>query len=636
MRLKVKADTFFLPDPNGGVYFRNNECSFRLQGRTIDQWIEKLIPMFNGEHTLEDLTDGLPEPHRKRVCEIAEVLYNNGFIRDVSQDHSHQLPDEILTKAAAQIEFLDHFGGSGAYRLQTYRQNKVLAVGSGSFVISLVAALFESGLSQFHLLINDSIRTNRERLAELIAVTRQTDPTVAVEIITLEEGSSWREAVQPFDAILYVSQQGELAELRALHEICREEKKVFLPAIDLQQVGVAGPLVHPDSAGCWESAWRRLHRDVLDKEPQVDGSFSSIAAAMLANVIVFEWLKQATGVTATEAENQIFLLNLETLEGDWHSFLPHPLVRKEAAVKPVHNFDWGLKEELDKRDPSELLLYFSRLTSAQTGIFHTWEEGELPQLPLAQCRVQAVDPLSEGPAKLLPEIICSGFTHKEVRKEAGLAGIEAYLTRIAAEVLDVDDGEGPGLLGVGAGETVAEAIWRGIEKCLTEKLRRRWAKGRPFVDQVELHGVEDQRCRFYVEALTTMQGSPVIALGEDLFHFPVVWVRSGERWYGSVSFNITLALRKALQQALYQAQNGVITPTTVALEDSHVRLAEKAKQRLDIPAYADGPQAEEVQSALPVLQGDGKQLLLFDLAIEPFLREERAAVFGVWLREEEA
>ena len=39
-----------------------------------------------------------------------------------------------------------------------------------------------------------------------------------------------------------------------------------------------------------------------------------------------------------------------------------------------------------------LLLYFRRLTSAESGIFHLWEEGDLKQLPLFQCRVQVVNP----------------------------------------------------------------------------------------------------------------------------------------------------------------------------------------------------------------------------------------------------
>ena len=51
MRLKVKRDTFFLPDSNSGVYFRNNISSFRMEGQEIDQWIEKLVPMFNGKYS---------------------------------------------------------------------------------------------------------------------------------------------------------------------------------------------------------------------------------------------------------------------------------------------------------------------------------------------------------------------------------------------------------------------------------------------------------------------------------------------------------------------------------------------------------------------------------------------------------
>lgn len=104
-RLKVKDDTFFLPVPNDGVYFRNNVGTFRMEGGMIDRWIEKLVPMFSGEHTLEDLTDGLSYTHRERVYEIANVLYQQGFVRDVSKDLTHQLTDGIIQKYAGQIAF---------------------------------------------------------------------------------------------------------------------------------------------------------------------------------------------------------------------------------------------------------------------------------------------------------------------------------------------------------------------------------------------------------------------------------------------------------------------------------------------------------------------------------------------------
>ena len=144
----------------------------------------------------------------------------------------------------------------------------MLAVGSGPFFVSLVASLLDSGLPKFQTLITDSVQTNRQRLMELVAHARKTDADVEIEEVRLNKQgeSSWEEIVKPFDYILYVSEKGDVEELRLLHRVSREEKKVFLPAIYLEQVGLAGPLVQPDSEACWESAWRRIHQSALVKD----------------------------------------------------------------------------------------------------------------------------------------------------------------------------------------------------------------------------------------------------------------------------------------------------------------------------------------------------------------------------------
>lgn len=646
MRLKVKRDTFFLPDPNRGVYFRNNISSFRMEGSTIGQWIEKLVPMFNGDYTLRDLTEGLPGPYRDRVFEIAEVLYRNGFVRDVSQDRPHQLTDQVSKKHASQIEFLDSFGDSGAYRFQAYRQVKVLAVGSGPFFVSLVSALIESGLPKFHTLITDSVPTNRQRLTELVAHARKTDPDVAVEDVTVQkEGvSSWREIVQPFDSILYVSQDGVVEELRVLHAVCRQEKKVFLPAICLQQVGLAGPVVHPDSNGCWESAWRRIHQSVLGKDQQF-ATFSSTAGAMLANVIVFELFKETTGVNELEQNNRFFLLDVETLEGNWHSFMPHPLVTGRATAQWVQDSALRLEQRSNKGEPGRLFMFFSQLTSAESGIFHIWEEGDLRQLPLAQCRVQAVDPLPAGPAELLPDIVCTGLTHEEARREAGLTGIEAYVSRTVDLLVstlplhpDVEDSmvERQEFVGVGAGETIAEGVCRGLQRCLDEEFRKQSFNQKNLVTRVQLGTVEDERCRYYLQALTTMQGAPMIGLGREVSGFPVVWVGTSGGWHGSVGLSITMALQKALQQAIMKVQNQAASLTAQGLEVSTVLQEETVTPNLVIPAGEDTTQPEVLQSAMQVLERNHKRLLVLELGLESFLKEELAGVFGVLLRKEES
>ena len=547
MRLKVKRDTFYLPDPEGGVYFRNNESSFRMKGGTIYQWIEKLMPMFNGEQTMGELTEGLTAPYRNRVYEIGETLLQNGFVRDVSQDRPHQLNDMILEKYASQIEFIENFVDSGAYHFQEYRQTNVLVVGSGSILVSLASALIESGLPKFDFLVTESIPTNRHRIYELMQNARKMDSEVEVREVPFEKGgykSYWNQVVRSYDCILYVTQDGNENELRDLNNVCKEEGKIFLPAICLEQVGLSGPIIHPEWDGCWESAWRRLHQSAIQSD-QKPNMVSSTTGALLANVIVFEFFKKVTGIAGST--NSIYLLDFETLEGEWLSFIPHPLVTSTSvAPRLVEDLDLRIKQEGKRNNAShELLEYFNGLTSEEIGIFHSWEERNLSQLPLAQCFVQAVNPLTSGPADLLPEVICAGLTHEEAKRNAGLTGIEMYVSKwIDSFVRNQDDHNDPkfmeGTIGIGAGETIEEAVCRGLQAYLDEKLSNRMDDGLNGIFDVQLGSIEDQSCKVYVNALSTLNGTPTIDLKEDILGFPVISVRYNGQRITRAGLNITL------------------------------------------------------------------------------------------------
>ncbi|WP_332632385.1 putative thiazole-containing bacteriocin maturation protein [Halalkalibacter flavus] len=644
-RLKVKKDTFYIPDQEGGVYFRNNESSFRLKGSTIYQWIETLMPLFNGEQTLEKLTEGLTAPYKKRVYEIGETLYQNGFVRDISQDRPHQLNLMILEKYSSQIEFIENFVDSGAYHFQEYRQAKILAVGSGPMLVSLVGALLESGLPKFHFMLTQSMPINRPRIHELVQNAQKDDSEVEIKEVPFEKGeyrSVWKQAVQPYDWVLYVSQDGNVNELRNLNFVCKEERKVFIPAICLEQVGLAGPVVHQESDGCWESAWRRLHQSAVQDDHQPT-NFSSTAGSILANVLVFEFFKKAVGIAGSTQSNQIYLLDLETLEGNWLSYLTHPLVTSSSLTpRLIEDLDVRIKHEVNRNtSPSKLLEYFSRLTSEEVGIFHSWEERNLPQLPLAQCYVQAVNPISYGPAALLSEVVCAGFTHEEAKRHAGLTGIEMYVSQLFDPNVkgfkhqndQIDSIIPEGFIGIGAGQTIEEAICRGLQKYLDEKLRERKVDQPNLLFELQLESIEDQQCRYYLNALTTLNGPPSIDLREDILGFPVIRIRSNGRWYNRVGLNITFALRHALEQALLNTPNQV--NSLVRHEMVPADFVDKKKSQLKIPSCDGMTQLEVLQSSVQVLKQYRKRLVIYDLSFEPFLKHEIAGVFGVQVREEE-
>jgi putative thiazole-containing bacteriocin maturation protein len=632
-RLKVKRDTFFVPDPNGGVYFRNNVSTFRLEGRTIYQWIEKLLPMFNGEQTLGDLTEGLTIPYRERVYKLSELLLKNGFVRDLSLDQPHHLSEDLLNKYASQIEFIESFTDSAAFHFQQYRQTRPLVIGSGNMVNSLVSSLLESGILQCDVMVIGSTPENQEQLHRLVQNFQNTDVEVHImeSLFQKERGEDfWRETIRPYDWVFYFTEDGSVEKLIEFNELCKQERKSLIPAICLERVGLAGPLVIPEEEACFESAWRRLHQTALKRTEQPQ-KLSSSATSVLTNVAVFEFFKRVTGIAAPNQCNQIYLLNLETLEGEWLSFITHPLAAaKEISPKLVEDLEEILEIEIERNEPPpHLLESFYLLTSEETGIFHTWEEKSLSQLPLAQCYVQAVDPLSEGPAELLQEKICGGFTHQEAQREAGLAGIEIYVTRWMDGASNIPGG----FLAIGAGETAAEAVCRALQTYLDEALRNRMAEKQSISYRLKMGRIEDRRCRFYFHALTTLNGVPSIGMEEDLFGFPVIWIRSKGRLYTKVGLNTTLALKSALKEALLDAQNEVKVSTQKKPEGAVFLKLNESK--LEIPSCEDITHVDLLRSSIQVIKQANKHLDVYDLGFEPFLKEELGGVFGVQLRKGE-
>ncbi|WP_141500696.1 putative thiazole-containing bacteriocin maturation protein [Paenibacillus luteus] len=645
-RLKVRGDTFFLPGSDGSVYFRNNIGSFRMEGASINQWIEKLMPIFNGEHSMQEVTSGLSEPYQKRVYEIAEVLFANGYVRDVSGDQPHQLDESVQKKYASQIEFLDSFEGSGGYRFQLFRESNVLAVGSGSFFVSLVKALLEAGMPRIQLLITRSGITDRERIFELAERARLSDQQVRVdEILMPSEGSvDWKEAIQPFDAVFFVATAPSETELIEIHQACRDEKKVLLPAVVLGQTGIAGPLVHPKSDGCWESAWRRVHQVAINNA-LADPSVSSTAEALLANVVVFEWLKISAEVIRPELNNKLYLLNLETLEGSWHPFLTHPLVNRVPAAAVIDDVVAIVESEAEERtaNSKSLITYFSRLTSSETGIFHLWEEGDLLQLPLSQCRVQIADPLSLGPSELLPERIYNGLNHEEARTEAGLAGVESYAARLEEILFDAKSKADSDALmqgsrvfiGIGAGRSAAEGVSRALQKCLNQELIQSLKEQPLTISLATLDVVGDEHIRFYLTSLNTMKENPECGFSDDVMGFPTAWVGIKGKWYGAVDFNQTKALRRALQQALLDIQNKENSSVRNSLCLTTVHTKKEEVSSFSITKDDTQTYRESLLSALKQLKRMNKKIITYDLAVEAFMKEELAGVFGVSLREEE-
>ncbi|WP_028777452.1 hypothetical protein [Shimazuella kribbensis] len=598
-RLKTNQDTTFIPDAGGGIYFRNNKHSFRMSGTNVYQWMEKLIPMFDGTHRMHEITDGLPEIYQKRVYEFADILLQNEFVRDVSKDDPHSLREDLVQSYSTQISYLDHQSGSGASRFEKYRQSNLLVIGSGSFLLSLLSSLLDSGIQTIHLFITDAKSTNKQRIHSLITAANKKDTCIQIVDISDDQVQPWKKVLQPFDSVLFVGKEDQIEILHRLSHICEQENKKFFPAITWKQFGIVGP------SKDWDSAWRRLNT------PEEKGNITNHAAtALLANVLAFQYFKSATTAQHPEKSN-VFLLDLKTLEGKWHTYLSHPLAyHSKPFIQPLEQSKWFSSS---KQKKSNLLGFFHHITSSKMGIFRSFGPENSLQLPLSQCHVQINDPHNENE---ISPIVCAGDSHHEAQRETGLAGIEAYASRL----LSNQDISVP--LHIGAGENSVEAIFRGFQNYLYQFHSKSADPTQPFLLHSEQ--IEDEQAYYYAKCLETYGVQPIISFGKRLYGFDTIWININNHWFSGMGWDLSTSLRNALKKALHTTQN-----TDIPLKKTSHELPVCSTL---FPKPIDISMESKLKESIQSLSQHNLQLQVFDIMLETYIRQHLSIV-GVMIGE---
>ena len=520
------------------------------------------------------------------------------------------------------------------------QEKGVLAIGSGSMLDSLVKTWHDAGYSAL------TIYTIGAESLDQVAFTGHQEPdepgrlssNVTKNTEQKDLKQDWCSIIRPYRFILYAAQLEDLTEWRDLQDGCELEGKPLLPAITLRGVGLVGPLLDVDGSARPEAVWRSLHPTVFRSEDEQQ-SFSLTSLHILTTLIVHEYHREVTAGREGNCRDQCYILNPNSLTGSWHSIRSHhfDVERGIKAACRISAVDEVITASTERMNESDWYTSFADITSSSIGIFHKWEEAGTVQLPLAQCIVQPIDPASESFVRLLPAIICSGLTHEEARRESGLAGLEAYAARILPWLFPVSENDHVAAIGVGAGCEAAEAVGRGIRACLTKRLqdridRSRYGASQMIVSRLRFEHVADSRCQYYLQSLGIMGDESIIAVGEPLLGYPVVWVYSRDNWYGSVDVDFTIALRQSLQKALNQVEGHASDLLLVQCEENN-SMNTVAIPHISYP-FTSAYWIATVRRVLEKNKKNDSCFEIYDLYSSSFLGTEAFFVCGVRLREE--
>lgn len=391
-RLKLKRDTFFIPDGDS-VYFRNNAGSFSIKGRGVYTLVEALVPYLNGQYTLSEITNAFPSKHVSAITKVCVSLHKNGFLKYTNQEF-HSKEENI-----EEIEFLDYFSSDGYNAFLRFKNANFVLTGKGEILYSALHALLKLGAFHVQVLQSEESET---RVTDLIEKYKQERELTYITGNVDHIGSLVKKA----DLVVYASNDCDHPLLHKLTESLSNGQRL-VPITYVEQVGLAGPLLH--SYLTWNKVKGRIQYEEIRRGDHHLPSF--VSGSTLASVAAFEMFKYFTQVLPSNLTDHVYILDLEQLQGDFH---------------PV-SFPFSEQNENREKDGASdrhaFYSFIDKHTDKFTGLFTNLDRRHLSQIPFSQWRINVAVPGPDGMGQSR-EVIDFGDQHDEARFNTCLHGIE--------------------------------------------------------------------------------------------------------------------------------------------------------------------------------------------------------------------
>ncbi|RNL84185.1 hypothetical protein [Halostreptopolyspora alba] len=398
MKPKLKPDVFWVADEEG-VFVTGGDNSVKLSGAALGQWIDRLAPYLNGTHVLEELVAALPAAKRDVATRLVGVLTEAGFVRDSEEDKPHDLTEHELVTYAPEISFIDYFRDSAEHLFQTYRESRVLAVGTGLSLAALVHTVLRSGVRDLTVLVCDEAPTDIDRLHEHAEEARLRDPRqrLTVETAAGEERERANTLVADAGLVLHTGDRPTPQRCDELEDVCARAGVTLVHGVVTgDEAWVAASVPSDGAVTGWRSGRRRLaaaSENALD-ERTPGNSLAGPTAALLANHVAFTAFRVYTGIRpADDVCGTLVRVDLENFQTGTHRFMPHPLA---TPARPGDEDTFRERVASLRAAAPVATEEFSRRAIAcfeeRAGVFTELDEHDHTQLPLNITQVSVSDP----------------------------------------------------------------------------------------------------------------------------------------------------------------------------------------------------------------------------------------------------
>ncbi|MGW3898882.1 hypothetical protein ACWD6L_27200 [Micromonospora profundi] len=432
MRPKLRDDCTYV-EVDDGVYLETATGAAHITGRSAYALVDRLAAHLTGERTIDELTEGLPEAHRRAVTDLVTQLLHRKLARDVDTDPPHTLSAEELSRYRDEIAFAEHVGNAPVSRFEAFRTSRVLLVGAGATMAALMQSLYKLGLRAPALLRTAEVAgEDPDTYQRVLQRCRADDPLLDLTVV--DEPQRWDDAagvralVDGYDAVLHASDRCMPSRARALTRAGRAAAVPVLHSLPLTGDAWLGPT---GVDACAECLWWNLRsaavegsrlRAVLEADDpvRVEPYLSAPLASLLGAKLSFAYFRHALG--AQDDTSLVTRVALDTTLTSEHAVTPHarcPMCGTAASATPTDG---------TSTDPEGFSAAVAGLVDERLGPILRLDTGDHAQLPLNTVDASITDPLAAGKE---PQVVTTvGNTRSEALRRAATVALETIAAAV--------------------------------------------------------------------------------------------------------------------------------------------------------------------------------------------------------------
>jgi len=308
---------FDIVQDNISIIFKSEHNKIKFEGKDIQNFIQKVIPLLNGDNTVYDIIRKLNDFNKEDIEKCLDLLEKNNIIEDMDSKN-----DIILDESKKpQTQLFKELGIPLNISLKRLINTKIAIVGLGGYGSYITLSLANEGITKLKCLDNSIVRNEDIYLSTLykeIDIGKKKEEVIKkyfekfkeIEIETFcndeinsEELKKW---ISGRDLVICCIDKGYSSIFFWLNKICLDLNIPLLYASIEGMEGTIGPLIIPNVTACYMCYNMRvlanetcysdsmLYQKYLDKNKKDElfrRSNLSINSSLMGNLVALEVIK---------------------------------------------------------------------------------------------------------------------------------------------------------------------------------------------------------------------------------------------------------------------------------------------------------------------------------------------------------